>query len=195
MAPAQVLVGFHSFFIPRVHTRLKLLPIPCTFDYDALFALAGDKQRFLAQQLQLGLHRIPDSLSPEALETALVTVQRAQRSAYGQKAFGDSSALVRRFGDGLNLLRALLLPILWRNTHARLRSLGQSDLPVLHQVVMLVRLGEWCASLCVCIFVVTTLSGHAQIPIPLNFNFNSQHYSVPCVELSPLARIRSLARA
>ena len=41
-------------------------------------------------------------------------------------------ALVERHGSGLALLRALLAPILWRNTVARVRELGLLSIPPVH---------------------------------------------------------------
>jgi hypothetical protein len=50
------------------------------------------------------------------------------------------AAVVSRFGSGLSLLRAILQPILWRNTVARVRALGQLQLPPVCQVLLSVRL-------------------------------------------------------
>jgi hypothetical protein len=49
-------------------------------------------------------------------------------------------ALVARHGTGLQLLRSLLTPILWRNTLARVRALGQLSIPPVHEFVISVRL-------------------------------------------------------
>ena len=59
-----------------------------------------------------------------------------------QRAAVSKSPVVRRFGTGLQLLSLMLRPILWRNTQARVRALGQLTLPPVTELVVSIRLSS-----------------------------------------------------